>query len=56
MATTEDELVLAFQEVGTQLKGKVTGLNGVTGIWKGTAAAYAAIATKDPNVTYIVVN
>lgn len=33
---------------------KVTGLNGVTGLWKGTKAEYDAIATKDPNVYYVV--
>ncbi len=33
---------------------KVTGLNGVTGLWKGTTAEYNAIATKDPNVYYVV--
>lgn len=33
---------------------KVTGLNGVTGLWKGTKAQYDAIATKDPNVYYVV--
>lgn len=34
---------------------KVTGLNGVTGLWKGTKAQYDAIPTKDPNVYYVVI-
>lgn len=34
---------------------KVTGLNGVTGLWQGTQAEYDAIVTPDPNVVYIVV-
>lgn len=38
----------------TALDGKVSGLNGVTGIWKGTQSAYDAIGTKDPNVYYVV--
>lgn len=38
----------------TALDGKVNGLNGLTGIWRGTTAQYNAIATKDPNVYYVV--
>lgn len=34
--------------------GKVDGLHGVTGLWQGTAAEYAAITTPDPNVVYVV--
>lgn len=30
----------------------VPGLNGLAGVWKGTAAEYAAITTKDPNTLY----
>lgn len=37
----------------TALNGKVSGLNGTTGLWKGTAAQYAAL-TPDANVVYIV--
>lgn len=36
------------------IAAKVAGLNGTTGLWQGTAVAYAAIVTKDPNVVYIV--
>lgn len=36
------------------LDTKVTGLNGVTGLWKGTQAQWDAIGTKDPNVYYVV--
>ena len=31
------------------------GLNGCTGLWKGTQAQYDAIGTKDPNVVYVVI-
>lgn len=37
----------------TALNGKVSGLNGTTGLWKGTAAQYAAL-TPDANVVYVV--
>lgn len=37
----------------TALNGKVSGLNGVTGLWKGTQAAYNAL-TPDDNVVYII--
>lgn len=36
------------------LLNKVSGLNNVTGLWKGTAAQYAAISPKDDNVVYVV--
>ena len=29
-------------------------LNGLVAVWKGTAAQYAAIGTKDPNTLYAV--
>ena len=32
----------------------VAGLNGVTGLWKGTQAQYDAIGVKDSNVVYVV--
>lgn len=35
------------------LTGKVNALNGVAGLWKGTAAQYGAL-TPDPNTVYIV--
>lgn len=37
----------------TALNGKVSGLNGVTGLWKGTQAAYNAL-TPDANVIYVI--
>lgn len=37
----------------TALNGKVNALNGVSGLWKGTAAQYAAL-TPDANTVYIV--
>lgn len=37
----------------TALNGKVSGLNGVTGLWKGTQAAYNAL-TPDANVVYVI--
>jgi len=37
------------------LDAKVAGLNGTTGLWKGTQVQYDAIATKDPNVVYAIV-
>lgn len=37
----------------TALNGKVSGLNGITGLWKGTQAAYNAL-TPDANVVYIL--
>lgn len=37
----------------TALNGKVSGLNGVTGLWKGTQAAYNAL-TPDANTVYII--
>lgn len=37
----------------TALNGKVSGLNGVTGLWKGTQAAYDGL-TPDPNVIYVI--
>lgn len=37
----------------TALNGKVSGLNGVTGLWKGTQAAYDGL-TPDANVIYII--
>lgn len=37
----------------TALNGKVSALNGVTGLWKGTQAAYNAL-TPDANVIYII--
>jgi hypothetical protein len=43
-----------LDNVFTLANTKVTGLNGVTGLWKGTAAEYAAIATPSPTVVYIV--
>lgn len=39
---------------GTAPAGMVAGLNGVTGLWKGTQAQFDAIGTKDPNVVYVV--
>lgn len=38
----------------TTLDGKLTGLNGLTGIWAGTQAAYDAIGTKVATVLYFV--
>ena len=38
--------------VETALLGKVDGLNGATGLWIGTEAAYALL-TPDPNVVYV---
>ncbi|MGC4151485.1 MAG: hypothetical protein QM628_00205 [Propionicimonas sp.] len=35
--------------------GAVTALNGVTGLWQGTEAEYAAIVSPDPAVVYVVV-
>ena len=32
----------------------MVGMNGVTGLWKGTQAQFDAIGTKDPNVVYVV--
>lgn len=43
-----------LDNVFTIANSKVTGLNGVTGLWKGTSVEYAAITTKDPTVVYIV--
>lgn len=40
----------------TAVASKVTGLNGVTGLWKGTQAQYDGITTKDPNVYYVVLS
>lgn len=42
----------AVQPAG--ITGKVNGLNGVTSLWKGTAAQYAAIGAPDANTVYIV--
>lgn len=39
---------------GTAPAGMVAGLNGVTGLWKGTQAQYDAIGVKDSNVVYVV--
>lgn len=33
--------------------GGIAGLNGATGLWIGTEAEYAAVATKDPKVVYV---
>ena len=38
----------------TAIAAKVSGLNGVTGLWAGTQAQYDAIGSKDPNVAYLV--
>lgn len=37
----------------TSLNAKAAGLNGVTGLWRGTQTAYNAL-TPDPNVVYII--
>lgn len=34
---------------------KITGLNGITGLWAGTQAEYDAIPSRDPKVAYIIV-
>ena len=39
---------------GTAPPGTVVGMNGVTGLWKGTQAQFDAIGVKDPNVVYVV--
>jgi hypothetical protein len=39
-------------EVTAAIAGKVDGLNGTTGLWKGTEAAYALL-TPDPDVVYV---
>ncbi|AZV01807.1 hypothetical protein HWC34_gp46 [Microbacterium phage Alex44] len=33
---------------------KVTALNGVTGLWKGTQAQYDALGSHDDNVVYVI--
>lgn len=38
----------------TALNAKVAGLNGVTGLWKGTQVQYDAIVSKDANVVYVI--
>ena len=38
----------------TALAGKVSGLNGLTGIWRGSQSAYDALGTYDDDVLYIV--
>lgn len=43
-----------LDNVFTLANSKVGGLNGVTGLWKGTQVQYDAIVTKDPNVVYVV--
>lgn len=34
---------------------KITGLNGITGLWAGTQAEYDALPSRDPKVAYIIV-
>ena len=43
-----------LDNVFTLANSKVGGLNGVTGLWKGTQVEYDAIVTKDTNVVYVV--
>lgn len=58
MATTQEELDLAFTEVGTQLKARVTAKGSTKGLWVGTEAAYQALKTAaqlEAGVAYITV-
>lgn len=42
-----------LNELDTTVNGLATAL-GTTKVWKGNAAAYAAITTKDANTIYVV--
>lgn len=58
MAKTQEELDLAFSEVGTRLKGKVDAKGSAKGLWIGTEAAYQALKTAaqlEAGVAYITV-
>jgi len=52
--SAQDKIDEAFTEVGAQLKQRVSGLNGITAIWQGTAAQYAAITTPSPTTIYVI--
>ena len=49
-----DNMFIVASDAAALAATKVTGLNGVTGLWKGSEAQYNAIGTKDPNVYYVV--
>lgn len=43
-------------DLNTALSGKVNGLNGTVGLWKGTQAQYDAISSPNANTVYVIVD